>query len=201
MLVCNRVPPDDASSGQTALGLLEPRVHRLQTVQSLAELRRQTLVGGSHVDEQRVTAARGTVQQVQEGRARGLLLVGDVRVPCHRVGVLLEELEAGLVVGAAVDEMDLREPPGRAGGRVDVVSAKVAAELEGLLDGQFGKVLVTEDCMAYHPVRYTYVRQDKAAMVICTTYQPASSEPPAGPTGPFLCRSAGSAVHHGLRSR
>lgn len=148
MLVRNRVSPDDASSSQTALGLLVARVHRLQAVQSLAELRGQTPVGGSHVDEQRVTAARGTVQNVQEGRARGLLLVGDVRVPCHRVGVLLQELETRLVVGAAVDEMDLREAPRRAGRRVDVVSAKVAAELEGLLNGQFGKVLVTEDCMA-----------------------------------------------------
>lgn len=41
-------------------------------------------------------------------------------------------------------EVDFRVALGSAGGLVDVVSAEVAAELEGLVDGEVGEVLVTE---------------------------------------------------------
>lgn len=58
-----------------------------------------------------------------------------------------QELGAGAVVGAAVDEVDLGEALGGAGRLVDVVSAEVAAELEGLFDGEAGEVLVAEDCI------------------------------------------------------
>ena len=37
---------------------------------------------------------------------------------------------------------------GGTGGLVDVVSAEVAAELEGLVDGEVGEVLVTEGYMS-----------------------------------------------------
>ena len=37
---------------------------------------------------------------------------------------------------------------GSTGGLVDVVSAEVAAELEGLVDGEVGEVLVTEGYMS-----------------------------------------------------
>jgi hypothetical protein len=40
--------------------------------------------------------------------------------------------------------MDLGEALGRAGGRVDVVTAKVGAVLEGLGDGEVRKVLVSK---------------------------------------------------------
>lgn len=45
-------------------------------------------------------------------------------------------------------EVDFRVALGSAGGLVDVVSAEVAAELEGLVDGEVGEVLVTEGYMS-----------------------------------------------------
>lgn len=143
----NRVSADNSTTSQTAVGLLDTGVDGPQPVQPLAELGRQTLVRQRHVGEQRVAAARGAIEQIEERGARGLLLKRHVRMPGDGVGVGFQELGAAPVVRAAVDEMNLGEAPGGAGGLVDVVAAEVAAELEGLFDGEVGEVLVAEDCM------------------------------------------------------
>jgi hypothetical protein len=58
-----------------------------------------------------------------------------------------EGLQKGIVVCAAVDEVDFREALGGTRGRVDVVTAKVAAKLQGFINGETCKVLVTEGCI------------------------------------------------------
>lgn len=159
VLIGYRVSANPTSTRQGALGLLVSGVDGPQTVQTLAELGRQTLVGLGHVDEEGVTTCRGTVQQVQERGAGGLLLVGDIRVPGHGVGVLRQERRAAPVVGAAVNQMHLWETLGGAGGWVDVVTTEVAAEFEGFLDGDAGKVLVAECCISSEKIFCLYGRR------------------------------------------
>jgi hypothetical protein len=142
----HRIPSNNPSSSQTTLRLVMARMQRLQTMQSLAELRRKPLICLRHVEEQRVSATGGAIEQIQKRCAGGLLLVRDVRVPGHRVGVLFEEFQSVGVVGRAVDEMDLGIALGGAGCWVDVVSAEVTAEFESLVDGKVGEVLVSEGC-------------------------------------------------------
>lgn len=136
MLRGNRIATGNTAPIQTGIDLLDSRMHRLQAVQSLPELRRQPLIRLHHIGEERVATSRGPVQHVQEGRARGLLLEGHVGVPGNGVGALLEELGAGAVVGAAEDEVDFREALGCTGGLVDVVTAEVAGVVDGFLDGE-----------------------------------------------------------------
>lgn len=65
-------------------------------------------------------------------------------MPGDGVGTLLQESGAGVIVCASEDQVDLREPLWSTGGLVDVMSAEVAGIVDGLLDGQRGKVLVPE---------------------------------------------------------
>lgn len=88
----DRIAANNAATRQTASSLFEPRMHCFQTMQTLSEFRRQTFVSFDLIEEQGVAAGRGTIQQVEEGRAGGLSLIGDIRVPGDRVGVLLKKL-------------------------------------------------------------------------------------------------------------
>lgn len=65
-------------------------------------------------------------------------------MPGDGVGAGGQELGAGSIVCAAVHEVDFWVALGSTRGLMDVVSAEVAAELEGLVDGEMGEVLVTE---------------------------------------------------------
>lgn len=144
MLVDDGVAPLDAAPGSSGVDLLDARVRGLEAVETLLEERAQTLVGRGGVDEERVTARVRPVEDVEERGAGGLPLVRDVRVPGDGAGPRLEEGAPALVSRAAVDEMHLRVALRRARGRVDVVTAEVAAVLQGLGDGQVGKVLAAE---------------------------------------------------------
>ena len=84
-------------------------MHGLQSVESFPEARRQPLISLDHVGEQSITTCGGTVEHVQESRAGGLLLEGDIRVPCNSVGALLQEGLAGTIVSTAEDKVNLRE--------------------------------------------------------------------------------------------
>lgn len=66
-------------------------------------------------------------------------------MPNDRVGAGGQEFRATSVLGTTVHEVDFGVALGSAGGLVDVVTAKVAAQLQGLVDGEVSKVLVTED--------------------------------------------------------
>lgn len=146
----NRVSVDDglttldAALPYTGVDLLDARVSGIQAVKELLERRRQAVVRLGSVGEESVTTDLRDIEDVQEGGAWRLSLVGDIGVPCHRADTLLEEGLVGLVTGATMDEMNLGVASRGARGRVNVVSAKVATELESLVDGQVGKVLVAE---------------------------------------------------------
>lgn len=103
VLGCDRITPRNAASAQARIDLLDTGVHSLQTMKTLAELRRQTLVSLYHVGEERVSAGRWAVEDIEEGRAWGLLLESDVRVPCDSVGALFEEAGTSAVVHATED--------------------------------------------------------------------------------------------------
>ena len=119
-------------------------MYGLQPMQPLLKLRAQPPIRLGHIRKQRVPTRLGPIQHVQKRRPRRLLLVADVGVPGGAVRAVLEVIGGRGVVGAAVDEMHLRVVFGCARGRVDVVSAEVAAELEGVADGDVGEVLVAE---------------------------------------------------------
>lgn len=144
MLIDDGVAPLDAVAGGGRVDLLNARVRRLEAVEALLEERAQTLVSLDSVDKQSVATRVGAVKQVQESGARGLLLVRNIRVPGRGACAHLEEGLVALILGTAVDKVDFRVSLRGARSRVDVVAAKVLAVLEGVGDGQVGKVLAAE---------------------------------------------------------
>lgn len=134
----------NASSSNTVVDLLNTGMDSSQAVKSLAELRRQAAVGQRHVCEERVTTASRTVKQVQECSAGGLFLEGHIRVPCHGVGMTFQELRTAAVLGSTMDKMDFRETLRSARGLMNMVTAEVAAEFDGLVNRKMSKILVTE---------------------------------------------------------
>lgn len=69
-------------------------------------------------------------------------------MPRHRVCVFVQEcLQKRVVIGAAVDEVDFGKALGGTRGRVDVVTAKVAAKFQSFIDRETCKILITEGCM------------------------------------------------------
>lgn len=71
----HRLSPLNAPSGDGGIYLLNTRVHRLQSMQTLLEQRAQALVSLHGIHEQRVTSRLRLVQDVQECCARRLGLV------------------------------------------------------------------------------------------------------------------------------
>jgi hypothetical protein len=74
----NRIPAGNTATVQTSINLLEAGVYGLQSVESFPEARRQPLIGLDHVGEQSVTTCGRTIEHIQESRAGGLLLKGDI---------------------------------------------------------------------------------------------------------------------------
>ena len=144
MFVDHRLPSLDAAPGRRCVDLLDARVCRLQSVEALLEERAEPLVRLNGIHEECVAARVWPVEQVEEGCPRGLLLVRHVRVPGGRARTSLKEGLVTLVLGTAVDEVDLGVSLRGARCRVNVVTPKVAAILEGLGDGQVREVLAAE---------------------------------------------------------
>lgn len=119
-------------------------MHNLESVQPLPKLRAQPLIRSGLVGKYCVAACLWAIENVQESCTGGLLLVGYVGMPGDGVCALLEEVADGSVIRAAVHEVDLWIAFWGAGGRVDVVAAEVAADFEGVFDGDVGEVLVAE---------------------------------------------------------
>lgn len=134
----------DAIPGSGRIHLLNARVRRAEAVEALLEQGAEAFVSRDGVDEERVAARLGAVEDVEKGGARRLLLVRNVRVPGDGAGARLKVRLVALVARAAVDEVNLGVALGRARRGVDVVAAKVLAVLEGVGDGEVGKVLVAE---------------------------------------------------------
>lgn len=144
VLVGDRLATDDAAALVAELGLLDTGVDGLEAVQALLEGRREAVVGLDLVDEGGVAAGLGGVEDVEEGGSGGLRLVGDVRVPGYAAVAAGEEVVELAFAADAVDEVHLGVALWGAGGGVDVVATEVAAEVESILDGEIGKVLVAE---------------------------------------------------------
>jgi hypothetical protein len=122
-------------------------VHGFEAEEAFSEGRGKSLIGLGLVHEEGVPTSGRHVERVQEGRSWGLLLVGDIAVPGDGVGAVVEEGSRGLVVGAAMDQVDFWVAGWGTRCGVDVQTAEVSAKIEGLLDGEGGEILVTE---GYH---------------------------------------------------
>lgn len=85
------LPPLDAASLQRGIDLLDSRVHGLQPVQPLLERLAQPLVRLDGIRKHGVATGGRHIKCVQEGGARRLLLVRDVRVPRDGARALREE--------------------------------------------------------------------------------------------------------------
>ena len=88
-------------------------------------------------------------------------------MPGDGVGAGFEELGAVAVVGAAEDEVDFGVALGSTRGRVDVVTAKVAAKFKSFIDGEACKVLVTECCI----IDLLGCRSSRPYGWVCVTYR------------------------------
>jgi hypothetical protein len=122
MLIHDGLAPLDPPARQAGVRLLDGRVRRAQAVQTLLEERAEPVVGLGRVHEERVAARRRLVQDVEEGRARRLLLVRHVRVPGYGRRAVREEGVHAVVARSAVHEVDLGVAGWCARGRVDVVA-------------------------------------------------------------------------------
>ena len=125
----NRLPTDNASPLPRKLCLVHSRVHSGQTLKALAELGGQAVVRLDLRSEEGVATDLGLVEDPEEGGRGRLLLVGDVGVPLE-VGeeVFATVTPEALVVGIAVDDVELREALDVAGGGVVVDRAEVTEE-------------------------------------------------------------------------
>lgn len=136
---------DNTSSSNGSISLLMSRVHSLESLQTLLELGRKSVVGLGVIREESVSSCSGHLQDTQEGGSRRLLLVGDIRVPGDRRQVGGKVLGVDIVSLLSEDEMHLGVSLGRSRSRVNVLSSKVLGVLEGVLDGQLSEVLVSEN--------------------------------------------------------
>ena len=192
MLRLNGLPTSNTPSVDTAVDLLNTRVYSTQPMQSLLELRRQAVVCLCHVAKKGVTAGRRPVQDIQESSAGRLLLKCHVRVPGDRVRTGRQELSSRFVFGSTVHQVDFRETLGGSRGLVDVVTAEVASEFDGLGDGEMRKVLVTEGWKTKSvSLRHNLYR---GLLVVLITYQRPFSVPHIGPAGPCPLCSVGLAA-------
>lgn len=112
-------------------------------MQTLLERWRKPIIGLDLVDKNSIPAYFRTVKEVQERGTGWLLLICDIRMPCD-TAVLRREIFIefpGIVV--PVHEMNLGISLRSSASWVDMVAAKVSSEIEGLLDGQIGEILVS----------------------------------------------------------
>lgn len=94
--------------------LLDARMYGREPVQALLKEGAEPVVRLGRVREQGISSCLWLVEDVEESRAWGLLLVAHIGVPSHRTGSCLEEGLGPLVTRAAMDEMNLWVPLWRA---------------------------------------------------------------------------------------
>jgi hypothetical protein len=120
MSVGNGITTHNAATSKSVLCLLMSRVNSLESMQTLLELWRQSVVGFCLVDETSVASCCGTIQEVQECGSWRLLLVGHITVPGYAVCALLKIIFGGCVCCGSVDQVDFWEALWCARGRVNV---------------------------------------------------------------------------------
>ena len=106
-----------------------------ESVKPLLKFRRETIVRFGLVDEQRVTPCGRCIEDVQERRARRLVLVRYVRMPGDGVGPRFEKRLSSVVIRASMNEMDFWIAFGSSTSWVDVQSSEVLANLQCFANG------------------------------------------------------------------
>lgn len=126
------------------LNLLNTRVSSLETVETALEFWGKASISLDLIDEQSISTSSWLIQDIKESSSWWLKLVCHIRVPCHGGSTTLEVFRCEFISCATVDEMYFWISLWRSGGGMDVVAAEVLAVLEGVGDGEVGKVLVAE---------------------------------------------------------
>jgi hypothetical protein len=145
MHVLDRFSSDNTSSSDRGVSLLVSRMNSLESLESLLELRRESVVGLGVVREQSVSSGSGHLENTEEGSSRRLLLVCDIRVPGDRRQVAGKVLLVDIISLLSEDKVNLGVSLGRSGGGMNVLSSKVLCILEGVLDWKLSEILVSED--------------------------------------------------------
>lgn len=103
MDVADWLTAEDGAAVGGCLSLLVAGVDSLEAVETFLECGREAVVSLCHVAEERVAASWWSVEEVQEGGARGLHLEADVGMPCHGVRPLLEVVLGSGIAGTSVN--------------------------------------------------------------------------------------------------
>lgn len=92
VLIDHRLAANNASAGNRGVGLLHAGVGSPEAMQAFLEEGAETVVSLDGVNEEGIAAGFGLVEDVEEGSSGGLLLVGNVGVPCYGAGAVRKEL-------------------------------------------------------------------------------------------------------------
>lgn len=144
MLINHRLPTLDAPPRSRRIHLLDTRMRRLESMQALPKQRTEPIIRLHGIHKQRVAPRLGLVKDIQKRRPRRLLLIRYVRMPRHTARAVRKKLIHAIIPRSAMHQVNLGKPFGRPGGRVDVVSAEIAAKLQGFFNRQVGEILVAE---------------------------------------------------------
>lgn len=128
--IFNGLPPHlcPLSSAARILRLLNARMNGLKRAKEVYELRREAFKVGNLRRKNRIAPAFGLCDEEEGGRSRGLLFVGDIRVPSNAANSVLRDDVEG-VVGVTVNKMKLGNTFRMARCRVNMKSSEVASPL------------------------------------------------------------------------
>ena len=133
----DRLAPHDATLLPRVFRLVNPRMDSAQTLEAFLELGGKAVVCFNLRPEQSVSADGGLIEDEEEGRSGGLLLVGNVRVPSDLSDAVaaVVVLEEGEGLGVEVDDVEFGEALDVARGWVALNGPKVP---KGFAGGEYG---------------------------------------------------------------
>lgn len=144
MLSGYRLPSDNSTSLPAKLGLLEPRMNGLESVEPLLEGWRKTFICLYVVDKGRVTADFWSIQNDQESGSWWLLLVCHIRVPPYAAITIRQKCFKLSVAAISVDKVDLGVSFRGTTGRMNMVTAEVTTKIKSFLDWKVREILIPE---------------------------------------------------------
>src|SRR6187402_2583556 len=115
-----------------------------QTMKPFFEALAETVVGLDLIGEKGVSATLRHIKNIQESCSWRLEFIRHIAVPGNRASSGLKELLSSLVACTSVDKMNLGVTFRSSGSRMDMESTKVSTIVEGFVNGQVCKILVTE---------------------------------------------------------
>lgn len=98
-------------------------------MQPLLKLRRKPIVRLNLVREQRVSACRRCIEDIQKRRARRLIFVRNVRMPRDSVDPCLEELLSSIVICTSMYQVDFGMAWRGSARWMDVQTAEILADI------------------------------------------------------------------------